>query len=159
MEFSTADLFDAHEGQVQVLTAGFRDYGGVVAFCGPISTIKALEDNSRVREAVTESGEGRVLVIDGAGSRTRAMLGDMLAAKAVDNGWSGVLINGCLRDTLVIAGLALGVKALGSTPAKTQKLGQGLRDVPVQFAAVQFCPGQWLYGDADGVLVSDERLI
>ncbi len=159
MQVTTADLFDAHEGQVQVLTAGFRDYGGVIAFSGPISTIKALEDNSRVREAVAEPGEGRVLVIDGGGSICRAMLGDMLAAKAVDNGWSGVLINGCLRDTLVIAGLALGVKALGSTPAKTQKLGQGLRDVPVQFAAVHFRPGQWLYGDADGVLVSDERLI
>ncbi len=159
MEFATADLYDAHEGQVQVLKAGFRDYGGVQAFAGPISTIKALEDNSRVREAVAEPGEGRVLVIDGGGSLARAMLGDMLAARAQENGWTGVLINGCLRDTQVIAGLALGVKALGSTPAKTQKLGQGLRDVPVQFSGARFHPGQWLYADLDGVLVSEEKLI
>ena len=153
MRPKTADLCDAHEASVRVLDLPLRDYGGRVAFHGPVSTIRALEDNSRVREAVAEPGEGRVLVIDGGGSTRRSMLGDNLAAMAAKNGWAGVLVHGVIRDTQAIGQLALGVKALGTCPRKTEKLGQGLRDVPLQFGGVDILPGEWLYADEDGVVV------
>ena len=155
---NTCDLCDRFEDQVRVLELPLRDYGGRAAFSGQVSTVKALEDNSLVREAVAEPGAGRVLVIDGGGSLRRAMLGDMLAEKAVANGWSGVLVHGAIRDSGAIAGLDLGVKALATCPRKTDKLGQGLRDVPVAFGGLVIVPGQWLAADLDGVVVADQPL-
>lgn len=149
----TADLCDAHEDSVRVLDLPLRDYGGRIAFDGPVSTVSALEDNSRVREAVAEPGAGRVLVVDGGGSTRRSMLGDNLAAMAVKNGWAGVVVHGVIRDTEAIGQLALGVKALGTCPRKTEKRGQGLRDVPLQFGGVTVVPGDWLYADEDGVVL------
>ena len=155
---NTCDLCDQFEGRVRVLALPLRDYGGRVAFSGIVSTVKALEDNSLVRVAVAEPGEGRVLVIDGGGSLGRAMLGDMLAGKAAANGWSGVLVHGAIRDSVAISQLDLGVKALGTCPMKTDKLGQGLRDVPVAFGGLVIAPGQWLAADEDGVVLADEPL-
>lgn len=155
---NTCDLCDQFEDRVRVLELPLRDYGGRVAFSGLVSTVKALEDNSRVREAVAEPGEGRVLVIDGGGSLRRSMLGDMLAEKAVANGWSGVLVHGAIRDSVAIGRLDLGVKALATCPLKTDKRGQGLRDVPVAFGGLVIAPGQWLCADEDGVIVSDAPL-
>lgn len=152
---NTCDLCDRYEGRVRVLELPLRDYGGRVAFSGRISTVKALEDNSLVREAVAEPGQGRVLVVDGGGSLRRAMLGDMLAEKAAANGWSGVLVHGAIRDSAAIAAIDLGIKALGTCPRKTDKLGQGLRDVPVAFGGLVIAPGQWLAADADGVVIAD----
>lgn len=159
MAFKTADLCDAHEADVRVLDVPLRDYGGRVAFSGPVSTIRALEDNSRVREAVAEPGQGRVLVIDGGGSTRRSMLGDNLAAMAAKNGWAGVVVHGVIRDTQAIGELALGVKALGTCPRKTDKLGQGLRDVALQFGGVAIAPGDWLYADEDGVVFFAARVV
>ena len=158
MAFKTADLCDAREADVRVLDLPLRDYGGRVAFSGPVSTIRALEDNSRVREAVAEPGQGRVLVVDGGGSTRRSMLGDNLAAMAAKNGWSGVVVHGVIRDTQAIGELALGVKALGTCPRKTDKLGQGLRDVALQFGGVSIAPGDWLYADEDGVVFFAARV-
>ena len=155
---NTCDLCDRFEDQVRVLELPLRDYGGRAAFSGLVSTVKALEDNSLVREAVAEPGNGRVLVIDGGGSLRRAMLGDMLAEKAAANGWSGVLVHGAIRDSGAIAGLDLGVKALATCPRKTDKRGQGLRDVPVAFGGLAIVPGQWLAADPDGVVVADQPL-
>ena len=155
---STCDLCDRFEDRVRVLDLPLRDYGGRIAFSGVVSTVKALEDNSLVREAVAEPGEGRVLVIDGGGSLRRAMLGDMLADKAVANGWSGVLVHGAIRDSVALARLDLGVKALGTCPLKTDKRGQGLRDVPVRFGGVEIRPGDWLAADEDGVILADAPL-
>ena len=152
MGFNTADLCDAHEDSVRVLDLPLRDYGGRIAFAGPVSTVRALEVKSRVREAVAEPGEGRVLVIDGGGSTRRSMLGDNLAAMAANNGWAGVVVHGVVRDTEAIGQLPLGVKALGTCPRKTEKRGQGLRDVPLQFGGVRVAPGDWLYADEDGVV-------
>lgn len=154
---ATTDLCDAFEAAVRVVDLPWLDLGGRVAFCGEISTIKAFEDNSRVREAVAEPGRGRVLVVDGGGSRVRAMLGDLLAAKAVENGWAGIVIHGVIRDSAVIATLDLGVKALGRCPRKTEKLGDGRRDVVLELGGVTIVPGQWLYADADGVVVMDRQ--
>lgn len=152
---NTCDLCDHHDAQVRVLELPLRDYGGRIGFDGIVSTIKAYEDNSLVRDAVAEPGNGRVLVIDGGGSMRRSMLGDLLAAKALENGWAGVVVFGAIRDSAAIGAMALGVKALGTCPRKTDKLGQGLRDVPVQFGGLVIRPGEWLCADADGVVLAD----
>jgi regulator of ribonuclease activity A len=156
--FSTADLSDAHEGRVEVLPVALRDYGGRRAFRGEVSTVRAFEDNSRVREAVHEAGRGRVLLVDGGASLQRAMLGDLLAAKAVENGWSGVIVLGAIRDSALIATLDLGVKALGTVPRKTERRGLGERDVVLQIGPLTVSPGQWLYADGDGVLLAASAL-
>lgn len=155
----TCDLCDAHPDAVRVLDLPLRDFGGRRAFAGIVSTVHALEDNSRVREAVAEAGAGRVLVIDGGGSTRRSMLGDLLAEQAVANGWAGVVVHGVIRDSVAIGQLDLGVKALGTVPLKTDKRGQGVRDVPVCFGGVTIRPGDWLAADADGVLVADRPLV
>lgn len=155
---NTCDLCDLHDAQVRVLDLPLRDFGGRLAFNGLVSTVKAIEDNSRVREAVAEPGQGRVLVIDGGGSMRRAMFGDLLAATAVENGWAGVVVFGAIRDSGAIGGLELGVKALGTCPRKTDKLGAGERDVDVEFGGVRIRPGDWICADEDGVVVADTDL-
>lgn len=159
MSFKTADLCDEFGGSVQICDPGLSSFGGRARFSGRISTIKCFEDNSLVREAVAEPGDGRVLVVDAGGSLRCAMLGDLLAAKAVDNGWSGVVMNGLIRDSADIAQMDLGVKALGTHPLKSVKKGVGERDVPVRFAGVNFVPGAYLYADEDGIVSSSVSLL
>ena len=154
----TADLCDDHADKLQVAEIVFRDLGGRAAFHGQIETIKAFEDNSLVREAVARPGQGKVLVIDSGGSSRRAMLGDLLAKKAVDNGWEGVIIHGCIRDSAAIGQMALGVKALGTCPMKTDKRGLGDANVPLRFGGVDWVPGQFVYADEDGVVLSASAL-
>jgi regulator of ribonuclease activity A len=154
----TADLCDAYGEQVQVAAPLFRDYGGVPAFSGPIATVKVHEDNVLVRQALEEPGVGRVLVVDGGGSLRCALVGDNLAALAQQNGWSGIIVYGCIRDARAIAGITLGVKALNTHPRKSVKLGAGQRDVPVTFAGAQFVPGHYVYADEDGVVVANQPL-
>lgn len=158
MELCTADLSDRLGAKAQVAAPLFRDYGGRHRFAGPISTVQCFEDNSRVREALQEPGEGRVLVVDGGGSTRCALLGDRLAALAAGNGWAGVLIHGCIRDSEAIGRTELGVKALATHPRKSVKRGVGERDLDVRFAEVQFRPGDYLYADTDGVLVCGQAL-
>ncbi|HLS82870.1 MAG TPA: ribonuclease E activity regulator RraA [Steroidobacter sp.] len=154
----TTDLCDQFGDELQICEPIFRDYGARRTFGGRIATIQCFEDNSRVRELVAEQGEGRVLVIDAGGSMRRAVLGDMLAQRAVDNGWSGVIVYGCVRDVAALAGMQIGVKALGACPVKTEKRNEGRRDLPVRFAGVVFRPGEWLYADEDGVIVAERAL-
>jgi len=154
MTYHTTDLCDDHGNQARVVEELFNDYGGQLAFHGKVSTLQAYEDNSKVREALAEPGDGRVLVIDGGGSLRRALMGDQIAEAAVRNGWAGVVIFGCIRDSVAIAELALGVKAIGTCPRKTEKLGQGLRNVTVRIGGTDISPGDWLYADEDGVVVS-----
>lgn len=158
MRWTTPDLCDAHP-EVAAAEPLFRDYGGNAAFCGSIVTIRCFEDNSRVRDLVATDGRGKVLVVDGGGSLRRSLLGDMLAEKAVANGWSGVLVHGCVRDVEALAKLPLGVKALASCPLKTEKLGVGEVDVEVAFAGTVFVPGHWLYADGNGVIVAVSDLL
>jgi regulator of ribonuclease activity A len=159
VDLQTADLCDRFAAELQIGEPIFRDYGGAPRFAGEIATIKCFEDNSRVRDLVGESGRGRVLVIDAGGSLRRAVLGDLLAKQAVDNGWSGVVVYGCIRDSFAIAQLPLGVKALATCPLRTDKRGEGQRDVPVRFAGVNFRQGEWLYADADGLIVASRSLL
>ena len=159
MSFKTADLCDEFAAEIEVCDPIFRNLGGRNQFAGRIATIKCFEDNSLVRQLVSERGEGRVLVIDAGGSLRRAVLGDLLAQQAADNGWSGVLVYGCIRDSVDIGRMALGVKALATHPMKTDKRGEGQRGIAVRFAGVVFRPDEWLYADEDGVIVAPRALI
>lgn len=159
MDFHTADLCDAHEDRVRVLAPMLRSYGGARASGGPVRTLKIFEDNALVREMLAEPGQGAMLVIDGGGSLRRALLGDNLAELAVKNGWAGVIVYGCIRDSAAIGRLPLGVWALATHPQKTVKRGEGQRDVPVSFGGVTFAPGMFAYADEDGVIVSDVPLV
>ncbi len=156
--YRTTDLCDAHSDTLQIVEPIFRDYGGRTLFHGPIATVKTYEDNSRVRERVAEPGEGRVLVVDGGASTRCALLGDLLAAKAVENGWAGIVVYGCIRDSVEIGTMDLGVKALSVYPLKSVKRGLGDNDVSVRFAGVDFVPGHYLYADPDGIIVSPDPL-
>jgi regulator of ribonuclease activity A len=154
----TTDLCDQYAAELQVAAPIFRNYGGEVAFCGPISTVQVYEDNVLVRAALEEPGAGRVLVIDGGGSLHCALVGDQLAALGVRNGWAGVVINGCIRDTAALAELAIGVLALAANPLRSAKRGTGARDVQVAFAGLICTPGQYLYADEDGIIVAERAL-
>lgn len=158
MDFLTTDLCDANEGKVRVVAPLFRSYGGRRAFHGPIATLKLFEDNGLVRKTLEQPGAGHVLVIDGGGSLRCALVGDQLAALAVKNGWSGIVVYGCIRDSRAIGAMDIGVFALATHPQKTVKKNQGDADVPVTFGGVTFNPGDWLYGDEDGVIVAAEAL-
>jgi regulator of ribonuclease activity A len=155
---SVCDLCDAHAGEVQVLAPVFRTHGGRDAFFGPAETIRTHEDNSRVREAVSEPGEGRVLVIDGGGSVKRSLLGGDLAGKAAANGWSGVIVYGAVRDAAELEREPLGVLALALIPMKTEKRGLGARGVAVSLPGAVVKPGDWIYVDRDGAIVAREPL-
>jgi regulator of ribonuclease activity A len=153
------DLCDQHGDALQVADPLFHNFGGKPLFYGQAVTLSCYEDNSLVRELVTRPGQGRVMVIDGGGSLRRALLGDQLAIKAAEQGWEGILIHGAVRDVGTLATLALGVKALAACPVKTEKLGKGELDAVVSFAGVTIHPGDYVYADLNGVLVSATRLI
>ena len=157
MTWTTPDLCDQFP-DVQVAEPVFRNFGGQERFAGPAETVKCLNENSRVRELAMTPGEGRMIVVDGGGSLRRALLGDLIAGNAVKNGWSGFVIFGCVRDVEVLATLPLGVQALASHPMKTDRRDLGEVDVPVSFAGVSVTPGDWIYADANGVLVAHARL-
>lgn len=152
------ELCDRFPDKVRVVEPMFANFGGRERFGGEIVTIKAYEDNSLVREQVAQPGKGKVLVVDGGASMRKAMLGDMLAEKAVENGWEGIIIYGCIRDVNAISELEIGVQALGSHPMKTEKRGLGDVNVAVTFGGVTFIPGEYVYADNNGLLVSSERL-
>jgi regulator of ribonuclease activity A len=155
MSTATTDLSDAHP-EAAACEPLFRDFGGNAAFHGRIKTLKVYEDNALVRSTLETPGEGRVLVIDGGGSTRCALVGGNLGALAVKNGWAGMVVYGCIRDSTEIAAQAVGVKALGTHPRKSEKgLHSATADRPVTFAGVTFKPGAWLYADVDGIVVAD----
>jgi regulator of ribonuclease activity A len=159
MTFTTPDLYDAHENDAQVAEPIFRSYGGAPKFSGIIATLKLHEDNSLVRAALETAGEGRVLVIDGGGSLRCALVGDQLAVLAIKNGWKGIIVNGCIRDSVAIGRMQIGIKALNTHPRKSVKKGAGDRDIAVSFAGIAFRPGHHVYSDEDGILVAANPLI
>ncbi len=150
---ATADLYDRWEDKLQVLVPSLRSFGGRATFAGKVATVRAPEDNTLVRAALSEAGDGRVLVVDGAGSMQCALLGDQLAALALENEWSGVVVYGCSPDSEQTATMPLGVQALGTCPRKSVKRGRGERDVVLSFGGVDFRPGEPLFADGDGLVV------
>lgn len=149
----TADLYDQHGDALQSVSIQFQDFGGRLAFHGPARTVKCFEDNGLIKEILSFPGDGAVLVVDGGGSLRFALLGDMIAASAVANGWAGVIIHGAVRDRAILAELELGIKALGSNPRKTVKRSHGVVDEVITIGDVQVRPGAMVYADIDGILI------
>ena len=158
MKFSVPDICDDFLPEIQVLEPLFGSFGGQQKFYGEIVTIKCFEDNSLVKQTLGSAGHGKVLVVDGGGSLRCALLGDMLAAMAVDNGWQGVLINGCVRDVEILKTIDLGVRAINCHPLKSNKRNEGQLNIPLSFAGVSFQPGQYLYVDENGIVVANNEL-
>ena len=152
--WATADLCDHHAATVAVAAPIFRSFGGRRRFEGAIATVRCFDDNSLVRERLAEPGAGRVLVVDGGGSLRCALVGDQLGALGVRNGWAGVVVHGCVRDTAALGAMELGVLALAPHPLKSVKRGVGEREVVVRFAGIAFRPAAHLYADEDGLVVA-----
>ncbi|WP_116051849.1 ribonuclease E activity regulator RraA [Amycolatopsis palatopharyngis] len=150
---ATADLVDEWGDQLQVCDLQFRHFGARSKFTGTIRTISCYQDNALVKAALNEPGEGQVLVVDGKGSLHTALVGDLIAGAAERSGWAGVVLHGAVRDSVALAGLDLGVAALGTTPRKSGKQGIGVRDEPVGFGGILFRPGDELFADEDGIAV------
>lgn len=158
MTFVTPDLCDAYPESVRVLAPMLRNFGGKKSFCGEIVTIKCFEDNSFIKEHAGNDGAGKVMVVDGGGSLRCALLGDMIAENAVNNNWQGIIIYGCVRDVDALAELDLGVQALASIPVKSNRQGRGDLNVDITFGGVTFKPGEFVYADNNGVIISDKAL-
>lgn len=157
MSYATTDLSDAHP-ELPVSEPIFRDFGGRPSFHGQIETVKTVDDNVRVRALLETPGKGRVLVVDNGGSTKTALLGDKLAQLGIESGWSGIVINGCIRDSAQVGCMAIGVKALGAVPRKSYKNDAGEVGHTLTFAGLTFTPGHWLYADPDGMVVSPSEL-
>jgi regulator of ribonuclease activity A len=163
MSFATTDLCDDHpnlleDGRLAVLPPVFRHFGKHLRFCGRVTTLKVHEDNALVRAVLETQGDGNVLVIDGGGSLRRALVGGQLGLLAQDNGWAGIIVDGCIRDTDEINACEIGVRALAAHPQKSSKKGAGERNLRVHIAGVRVNPGDWIYADADGILVAQQKL-
>lgn len=149
---STADLIDEHGDALASLSLQFQDCGGETQFSGPIRTVRCFHDNALLKSVLSSPGNGAVLVIDGSGSLERALVGDIIAGLAVEHGWAGIIVHGAIRDRVAIRQLPIGLKALGSNPAKSSKDGAGELDIPVTFGGVTFTPGNTVWCDEDGIL-------
>ncbi len=158
MSFKTADLSDEHSAKLKVPYDMFQSYGAKQSFHGEVVTVKVFEDNVLVKAQLETDGRGKVLVVDGGGSTRCALLGDNVAALAEKNGWEGVIINGAIRDAADIDCMHVAIKALGTHPFKSVKKGEGDVNIPVTFGGITFHPGEYLYSDADGIIVAPDRL-
>ncbi len=158
MNIVTPDLCDAYPDVVRIVEPLFTNYGGREAFGGQIVTVKCHEDNSLVKEHVANPGAGKVMVVDGGGSLRCALLGDMLAEKAAQNNWAGLIIYGCIRDVDEIRKTQLGVQALRTIPIKSNRQGRGDLNIPITFGGVTFHPGEYVYADNNGIIVSEQAL-
>ncbi len=159
MKFTTADLCDEFESLVKIAEPLFQDYGQLKSFYGEIATVKVFEDNVLVRKTLETEGRKRVLVVDGGASTSVALVGDQLAQIAYENGWAGIVVNGCIRDSAEIAKIPIGIKALNTVPKKSIKKGLGDVGVPVEFAGLVFNPGSHLYADQDGFIIAEKNLL
>jgi regulator of ribonuclease activity A len=159
VEFTTADLCDAFPALVRLANPILRDFGGVSKFAGEIETLRVFEDNALVSQVLDRAGNGHVLVVDGGGSLRAALVGGRLAALAQSNGWAGLVVNGCVRDTAEIREISLGVRALNASPMRSGKIGIGEQGGMVGFAGITFSPGHFLYADEDGLIVAEKALM
>lgn len=157
MEFSTPDLSDAFP-ETKALEPIMTNYGGKSSFHGPIETLNCPDDNSLIKEQLNSEGKGRILVVDAGGIHTVALLGDLIAGAGVKNNWSGIVINGYIRDVDIIRTLNLGVQALGTFPVKSEKRGLGDLGAEISFGGLTFKPGQYVYADNNGLLISEKEL-
>lgn len=159
--FSTADLYDTNESEptLRVLPTQFKNYGTLNHFHGPVATIACYEDNSLVKKSLEEAGKGRILVVDGKASYNVALVGDILATLAIKNGWNGIVVNGSIRDSVIINTMPVGIKALGTNPKKSLKQGKGQCEVAVSIDGIIVKPGDHLYADNDGIIIAERPLL
>ena len=157
--FTTADLWDEHAELLLCSDPIFRSFGRKITFYGEIVTLKLFEDNSLVRKQLETKGKGKVLIVDGGGSLRCALVGDQMAELAIHNNWEGIIVNGCIRDSHQINKMAVGIKALNTCPVKSIKRNVGEQNIPVKFAGITFNPGQFIYTDEDGLLLSEKKLL
>ena len=155
----TADLIDDHADVLRLIHLPFRRFGTKEHLAGRAQTVKCFEDNTVLRAQLGTPGDGRILVVDGGGSTRIAVLGDRLVELGLDNGWAGIVLNGAIRDSVKIAAMDTLVFALGTTPVKSAKDGLGKAGCPIELGGVRVMPGDWIYADADGVLVSTEKVV
>lgn len=166
----TCDLCDQHKadlsGSFRVLPALWRSLGGRAAFHGPVRTVRCHEDNTSVKALLESDGRvdtpwgrvGQVLVVDGGASMRRALVGGNIAAAAARQGWAGVLVEGAVRDVAELAACDVGLLALGVIPLPTDRRVAGVVDEPVYIRGTRIAPGDWLYADADGVVIAPRPL-
>ena len=157
--FTTADLWDEHAELLLCSDPIFRSFGQKITFYGEIVTLKLFEDNSLVRKQLETEGKGKVLIVDGGGSLRCALVGDQLAKLVIQNNWEGIIVNGCIRDSHQINKMAVGIKALNTCPVKSIKRNIGEQNISVKFAGITFNPGQFIYTDEDGLLLSEKKLL
>ena len=157
MSPSTADLSDEFGDDLEYCELSFRQYGGRRIFGGPVTTVQCLQDIGLLRSVLAGPGAGGVVVVDGGGSTRTALFGDTMAQLAIDSGWAGVVINGVVRDTAALAGMDIGVTALGTSPRRGSRTGEGQRNVAVTFGGAVFRPGEQVVSDEDGVVVLGPR--
>ena len=155
--FTTADLWDEHHQHLSCVEPIFYSFGKKKAFSGKITTLKLFEDNSFVRKQLESNGKGKVLVVDGGASLRCALVGDKLAELAITNKWEGIIVNGCIRDSYLINQMDIAIKAINTSPVKSIKRNIGKMNIPVNFSGVTFIPGQFVYSDNDGVLISKKK--
>ncbi|HZD11645.1 MAG TPA: ribonuclease E activity regulator RraA [Candidatus Binatia bacterium] len=159
MTFTTAGLADDFSNEVDAADPILRHFGGLTAFCGSIVTLDVYEDCGLLHEALESPGQGKVLVADGGGSLQRALLGQELAQLAHENGWQGIIVHGCVRHVRHLAHIPIGVLALAAAPLAAAQRGRGSSQKPVHFAGITFREGQFVYADADGILISVRDLL
>ncbi|MEW7291391.1 ribonuclease E activity regulator RraA [Aquimarina sp. 2304DJ70-9] len=157
--FQTADLWDQHFNNLSCADPIFKSFGKKTAFWGKITTLKLFEDNSLVRKQLETKGDGKVLVVDGGGSLRCALVGDQLAQLAINNTWEGIIVYGCIRDSRIINNMNVGIRAINTNPVKSIKQNIGEHNITVKFAGVEFIPGNFVYVDEDGILVSSQKLL
>lgn len=161
MGLTTAHFCDTHSGAESFQIAEpsvLKHYGGKQAFGGLITTIRCFEDNSLIHHVLAEPVQDRVLVIDGGGSHRCALINAELAAIAQKNGWQGIIIYGCVRDTALLQNIPIGICALHAHPAPCHGKEVGERDVLITFAGINFRKDHYLFADLDGIIVSDTML-
>mgnify|MGYP000001358761 FL=1 len=152
------DLTDQYPDHLLIADPIFNAYGKKTIFHGEVVTVKCFEDNSRVKELVVTAGKGKVMVVDGGGSKRVALLGDLLAEQAAKNGWEGIIINGAIRDVATQAQINLGVKALGATPLRSTRKGMGDVGVNIAFAGLRIEDGDYIYSDLNGLALAKQPL-
>lgn len=151
---STSDVLDANPGHA-CLSTSFSSFGAVTAFAGRVRTARCSDNNAAVREMLSQPGDGCVLVVDNHASMRVAILGESMARQALHAGWSGVLIDGAVRDVADLRALPIGILARGATPRRSRKDdGIGSIDVPIEVGGLIWRPGDYVWADLDGIVLA-----
>jgi regulator of ribonuclease activity A len=154
---NTPDISDKFPNTPFLLN--YRPYGNNDFFCGELVTVECPDDNSLVREVLSDDGTDKILFVNGFNSKLVAFIGDNLAQLAIDNNWRGIIVNGCVRDVEVLKQMKLGVYALGTCPKKSLKNNEGEINKPFITEGIEIHSGNWAYVDENGILIAKTKLL